>query len=120
MPQREQVIQGGSWSAAASRRQMMYDSYIVKRTQIYLGLDQDRRLAARARATGATKSTLIREAIEAYLTDTQRERSRLAAFHAALDAVIRSPADLPDGRTYVAQLRRADAERDDRIERRRR
>lgn len=98
----------------------MYTSYIVKRTQIYLEADQDQRLSARARAAGATKSTLIREAIEAYLSRSDDERARLTEFHAALDAVVRSPARMPDGRAYVVELRRADRERDDAVERRRR
>ena len=99
---------------------MMYDPYIMKRTQIYLEADQDRRLASRARAAGATKSTLIREAIDSYLSMSEDETSRLAEFHAALDAIVCSPADLPDGRTYVDQLRRADRERDEDIEKHRR
>jgi hypothetical protein len=45
----------------------MYTAYIVRRTQIYLDEEQDRRLARRARAEGVTKSRLIRRAIDAYL-----------------------------------------------------
>ena len=98
----------------------MYDSYIVKRTQIYLDVEQDRRLSARARAAGATKSTLIREAIETYLDRPDDEAEQLAEFRAAVDELARSPVDLPDGRTYVEQLRRADRDRDEAIEKRRR
>jgi predicted DNA-binding protein len=54
----------------------MYDPYIMKRTQIYLEADQDRRLASRARAAGATKSTLIREAIDSYLSMSEDETAR--------------------------------------------
>ena len=97
----------------------MYDSYIMKRTQIYLDVEQDRRLAARARAAGATKSTLIREAIETYLSRPDDEAEQLTEFRAALDGLVRSPADLPDGRTYVERLRRVDQARDEDIERRR-
>ncbi len=43
----------------------------MKRTQIYIEDDQDRRLQKRARATGKTKSQLIREAIDRLLS---RER----------------------------------------------
>jgi predicted transcriptional regulator len=43
----------------------------MRRTQIYLDEEQDRRLERRARATGATKSALIREAIDRFLS---RER----------------------------------------------
>lgn len=41
--------------------------YIMKRTQIYLEEEQDRRLERRARATAVTKSALIREAIDRFL-----------------------------------------------------
>jgi predicted DNA-binding protein len=40
----------------------------MKRTQIYLDEDQDRRLAKRSRATGKTKSELIREALRRFLS----------------------------------------------------
>lgn len=40
----------------------------MKRTQIYLDEDQDRRLARRSRTTGKTKSELIREAIQRFLS----------------------------------------------------
>ena len=39
----------------------------MKRTQIYLNEDQDRRLERRARAVGKTKSALIRDAIDRLL-----------------------------------------------------
>ena len=97
----------------------MYISYIMKRTQIYLDADQDRRLTVRARAAGTTKSTLIREAIETYLT-TPGDADRLTAFRAAVDAVERSPVTLQDGAAYVEALRAADELRDEEIERRRR
>jgi predicted DNA-binding protein len=98
----------------------MYSSYIMKRTQIYLETDQDRRLAQRARAAGATKSTLIREAIETYLASSEGDAARLDAFRAALDSVETLPAALPDGRSYVEDLRAADQQRDEEIEQRRR
>ena len=43
----------------------------MKRTQIYIDDEQDRRLEKRARATGKSKSQLIREAIDRLLS---RER----------------------------------------------
>ena len=89
----------------------MYVSYIMKRTQIYLDLDQDRRLARRATATGTTKSTLIREAIESHLSSADDDAGRLKQFHAALDAVERAPIKLESGRDYVERLRAADEER---------
>lgn len=97
----------------------MYDTYIVKRTQIYLEADQDRRLASRALGNGVTKSTLIREAIEAYLVSPD-DADRLAEFRAALDAVIDAPAKLPDGATYVEAVRAADVARQAELDKRRR
>jgi len=85
----------------------MYVSYIVKRTQIYLDLDQDRRLARRATAAGTTKSTLIREAIETYLSSADEDASRLKQFRSALDVVEASPVKLQSGRDYVERLRAA-------------
>jgi predicted transcriptional regulator len=98
----------------------MYDSYIMKRTQIYLENEQDRKLGKRASATGVTKSTLIRQAIDAYLDARTDDAARLARFRAALNDVAVSPASLPDGRSYVEALRSADVRRQDEIDRRRR
>jgi predicted transcriptional regulator len=42
-------------------------TYIVKRTQIYLDDEQEARLDRRARATGVTRSALIRAAVDAFL-----------------------------------------------------
>jgi predicted DNA-binding protein len=90
---------------------MMYTSYIMRRTQIYLSSDQAARLARRARAAGTTNSTLIREAIEEYLAkpDNDARRAELAE---VLEDLARKPIDLPDGATYVDALREADAARD--------
>jgi predicted DNA-binding protein len=97
----------------------MYVPYIMKRTQIYLDLDQDRRLASRATAGGTTKSILIREAIESYLSTADDDAGRLKAFHSALDAVERAPAALERGDVYVERLRTADEEVREATERRR-
>ncbi|MGH2731167.1 MAG: CopG family transcriptional regulator [Actinomycetota bacterium] len=51
----------------------------MKRTQIYLEDDQDTRLEKRARATGVTKSALIREAIDAFLALRRRPSDLEAA-----------------------------------------
>jgi predicted DNA-binding protein len=96
----------------------MYDTYIMKRTQIYIEADQDRRLASRATANGVTKSTLIREAIESYLT-TPDDADQLAQFRAALDAVADAPARLPSGAAYVEALRAADIDRQAELDERR-
>jgi predicted DNA-binding protein len=92
---------------------MMYDSYIMKRTQIYLDLDQDERLAQRARSAGTTKSTLIRDAIEEYLAKPD-EDARLASLRIVLDELGLIPLGLVDGAAYVETVRGADtARRDD-------
>ena len=97
----------------------MYDSYIMKRTQIYLDLDQDERLAQRARNAGTTKSTLIREAIQEYLAKPD-EDARLAKLRIVLDELGLIPLGLADGAAYVEGLRGADAARQDDLDARRR
>jgi predicted transcriptional regulator len=92
----------------------------MKRTQIYLDEDQDKKITRRASAMGVTKSTVIRQAIDAHLDAPDPAADRLARFHAALEAVARKPLSLPDGRSYVEGLRAADVRRQDEIERRRR
>lgn len=77
----------------------------MKRTQIYLDDEQDRRLAARAGASGRTKSDLIREAIDAYLDGAPSKEVRLARFRAAAEAASGVAPYLPDGKTYVEALR---------------
>jgi predicted DNA-binding protein len=96
----------------------MYDTYIMKRTQIYLEADQDRRLATRATASGVTKSTLIREAIETYLA-MPGDADKLAQFRAAVDAVAEAPLQVPDGETYVETIRAADIARQAELDERR-
>ena len=97
----------------------MYDLYIVKRTQIYLDEEHDRRLAVRARSAGVTKSTLIREALAEYLDPASDHEARMARFGAALDEMARTPAQLPPGREYVETLRAADRVRDEALDERR-
>ncbi len=96
----------------------MYDSYIMRRTQIYLDADQSEQLGRRARSSGVSKSTVIREVIASYLSSAD-ESDELARFRAALDAASERPVDLPDGAGYVEAIRAADAERDEELETRR-
>ena len=58
---------------------VMYGSYIMRRTQIYLEPEQSRELARRADVRGVTSSHLIREAITRYLADSTDEAGELAA-----------------------------------------
>jgi len=99
---------------------MVYDSYIVKRTQIYLDDKQDDDLARRAAAEGLTKSALIRQAVDEYLETDGDDELRLARFKAAVDAVAGSAPDLPLGSLYVERLRALDVGRQEEIELRRR
>jgi ribbon-helix-helix CopG family protein len=99
---------------------MVYDSYIVKRTQIYLDARQDEDLARRAAAEGVTKSALIRRAVDEYLEGDADDEFRLARFRTAVDAVAGAAPDLPQGALYVERLRALDASRQQEIERRRR
>jgi predicted DNA-binding protein len=61
---------------------MVYNLYIVRRTQIYLTEEQGRLLEGRSRATGRTISRLIRDAIDAAYTRSgqmsRAERVRIA------------------------------------------
>jgi hypothetical protein len=99
---------------------VVYDSYIVRRTQIYLDDGQDDQLARRATAEGLTKSALIRRAVDKYLEDDGDQELRLARFKAAVDAVAGAAPDLPQGSLYVERLRALDIGRQEEIERRRR
>jgi hypothetical protein len=98
----------------------VYNSYIVKRTQIYLDESQDEDLARRAAAEGLTKSALIRRAVDQYLENDGDDELRLARFKAAVDAVAGAAPDLPQGSLYVERLRALDVDRQQEIERRRR
>lgn len=89
----------------------MYDLYIMHRTQIYLGEDQEHALADRARQLGRTKSALIREAIDNYLTPATAEQTGLARLRRAIADAHGCASYLPAGERYVDELRAADRER---------
>lgn len=98
----------------------MYAAYTVRRTQIYLDNAQDALLDDRARATGTTKSALIRDAIDAFLTDdASSEASAIGRMRAALADAGGVAADLPNGAEYVEAMRAADGERAARLDERR-
>jgi hypothetical protein len=99
---------------------VVYDLYIVKRTQIYLDDRQDDQLARRAAAEGVTKSALIRRAVDSYLDGGGDEDLRLARFKAAVEAVAGTAPELPAGALYVERLRALDIHRQLEIDRRRR
>ncbi len=90
----------------------MYAPYTVRRTQIYLGEEQAALLGARARATGTTKSALVREAIDAFLSgEATSAASGLARMRAAVAEAAGIAAGLPSGAQYVDDIRAEDAER---------
>ena len=89
----------------------MYSMYIANRTQIYLHEHQERRLKERSRQLGRTKSALIRDAIDAYLSPTGGEEEALARLHAAVNEASGAAPDLPSGADYVEELRAAESER---------
>jgi hypothetical protein len=97
----------------------VYDSYIVKRTQIYLDEEQDRELDRRAIAEGLTKSAVIRRAVGAYLDGASDDELRLARFKAAVESAAGVAAALPQGSQYVERLRAFDVRRQEALERRR-
>jgi hypothetical protein len=96
------------------------NSYIVKRTQIYLDDGQDDELGRRAAAEGVTKSALIRRAIDLYLNGADDQELQLARFKAAVQAAAGVAPDLPAGSLYVDRLRALDEPREREIEQRRR
>ncbi len=96
----------------------MYDLYIVKRTQIYLEDSQAAELARQAKSRGTTTSRMIREAVDAYLAGEPDDAEWLARQHAALNESFGSIPRLPDGATYVREMRARDAERLEELEHR--
>jgi len=89
----------------------MYSTYIVQRTQIYLDEDQARLLLKRAEEVGVTKSALIREAIDAYLSPAAGSEAALAALRSAVMEAAGAAPYLPNGMVYVEESRAADLNR---------
>ena len=89
---------------------VMYATYIARRTQIYLEDEQNRLLTERSAQVGRTKSALIREAIDAYLTPASGDQ-RVARLRAAVKEASGAAAHLPDGARYVEELRATEGER---------
>lgn len=96
----------------------MYASYIMRRTQIYLDEAQAEELARRSSFRGVTASHMIREAVEAYLRDDDDDATELTRQRAALREAFGSIPRLPDGATYVEEVRLADRARDQQLDER--
>ena len=98
----------------------MYNPYIMKRTQIYLEDTQADELASRAKSRGTTASRMIREAIAEYLAEPDVADERLDRFRAAVKEASGIAPYLPDGASYVDEIRRHDLGRDQELAERRR
>lgn len=84
----------------------------MRRTQIYLEDGQTARLDRRAEVEGVTRSTVIRRAVDEYLSraagDDAHWRDR---WRAAVAATAGIAPYLPDGIEFVDEIREADARR---------
>ena len=85
----------------------MYIYIAMERTQIYLTEAQTHELDQRARQQGTTRSHLVREAIQAYLTPKWDPE----AFKIALDKVFGTWADRDDIDEIRKSMRAADRRR---------
>jgi predicted transcriptional regulator len=90
----------------------------MNRTQIYLDGRQTTRLDERAAAEGTSRSVIIRRAVDVYL---EQEERVAAAWQDQWKHAIEGSAGLApgfeDGARYVEDVRRADAERVEQLER---
>jgi Ribbon-helix-helix protein, copG family len=82
----------------------MYDSYIMRRTQIYLTEAQGRLLEGRSRATGRSVSQLIREAVDGTYV-RGRETSRAERVRLARKAAGAWAKFAETGEAYVERIR---------------
>lgn len=85
---------------------MVYNSYIMRRTQIYLTDEQGRVLEGRSRATGRTISQLIRDAIDAMYA-RGREMSRADRVRLARRTAGAWTEFAENGAEYVERIRGA-------------
>lgn len=84
----------------------------MNRTQIYLDEDQTTRLDERATAEGTSRSTVIRRAVDIYLS---REEQDAATWRANWEKAVEGTAGvapyLEEGAEYVEGVRRDDGDR---------
>jgi predicted transcriptional regulator len=84
----------------------------MHRTQIYLADDQTTRLDRRAAAEGTSRSTLIRRAVDDYLTQEEADASAWQGrWKKAVQGTAGIAPYLDEGAEYVEDLRNADAKR---------
>lgn len=84
----------------------------MHRTQIYLDEEQAARLDERAATEGASRSTLIRRAVDEYLVRDERDAAAWRGqWRKAVEKTAGIAPYLEEGAEYVESLRRRDAER---------
>jgi Ribbon-helix-helix protein, copG family len=90
----------------------------VNRTQIYLDDEQTTRLDRRAAVEGTSRSMLIRRAVDAYLSQEERDAATWRGqWRKTVDGTAGVAPYLDEGADYVEDIRRDDAERLDRLAR---
>lgn len=89
----------------------------MNRTQIYLDDEQTARLDERAAAEGTSRSGVIRQAVDKYLSEEQQSSAAWREkWKEALDKTAGIAPYLQEGVEYVEEIRRSDAERLSRLE----
>jgi len=84
----------------------------MHRTQIYLDDAQTARLDRRAAAEGESRSTLIRRAVDHYLTQEEQDAATWRAqWKQAVEKTAGIASHLEEGAEYVESIRRQDAKR---------
>jgi predicted transcriptional regulator len=84
----------------------------MHRTQIYLDDDQTARLDERAAAEQTSRSMVIRRAVDAYLSQEERDAAAWQAqWRQAIEGTAGIAPYLEQGAEYVEDLRREDVER---------
>ncbi len=90
----------------------------MNRTQIYLDDGQTARLDQRAAEEGTSRSMVIRRAVDAYLSQEERDAAAWQAqWKKAIEGTAGVAPYLEEGAEYVEGMRREDAERLSRFER---
>jgi len=83
----------------------VYSAYTMNRFQIYLDEGQHRQLAERAARRKTTVSAIIRHAIGVELDQPENEADKLTAWRTAVAETAGCAPYLPDGRTYLDEIR---------------
>ena len=95
------IPSAGPVGSGLSAQQHVVYIYIMRRTQIYLSEEETRALEREARATGRTKSRLIREAIDRVYMGGRETSELLRSLRETAGAWRRRE----DGAAYVERVR---------------